>query len=120
HGSASTHAEDAERPGLSARRPVLRPRRGPRTQRARRMVLRGAARSNEAGRSLDRFLERRRDQVSRSCQQRKTCFSTAAWALTLRIRPLACEACVARQLAWAGLHRRLPGLVVVEPLVQDS
>src|SRR6516164_6720689 len=33
----------------------------------------------------------------------------------LKIRLLACEACGARQLAWAEPYRNLPGLVVVEP-----
>ena len=33
----------------------------------------------------------------------------------LKIRLLACEACGARQLAWAEPYRSLPGLVVVEP-----
>ena len=33
----------------------------------------------------------------------------------LKIRLLACEACGARQLAWAEPYRSLAGLVVVEP-----
>src|SRR5262245_48394955 len=34
----------------------------------------------------------------------------------LKIRLLVCEACGARQLAWAEPYRSLPGLVVVEPV----
>src|SRR5215472_12931071 len=63
-GSAAAGSEDDERSRLPARRPILRPRGGCGTQRACRLVVRGAARRDEADRSLDRFLERRRDRVS--------------------------------------------------------
>ena len=46
------------------------------------------------------------------------CPSKATQRLTishLKIRLLVCEACGARQLAWAEPYRSLPGLVVVEP-----
>ena len=46
------------------------------------------------------------------------CANKATQRLTishLKIRLLACEACGARQLAWAEPYRSLPGLVVVEP-----
>jgi len=34
----------------------------------------------------------------------------------LKVRLLVCDACGARQLAWAEPYRSLPGLVVVEPV----
>src|SRR6266540_3250318 len=57
HGFAASSTEDAERPRVPARRPILR---------ARRLVVRGAACVDEASRPLDRLLERRRDQVSQT------------------------------------------------------
>src|SRR6516162_3995345 len=63
-GFAAARSEDAERSGLPARRPVLRCRGGRRTQRARRLVVRGTARIDETGRSLDRLLERCPHRVS--------------------------------------------------------
>src|SRR5262249_6086082 len=47
------------------------------------------------------------------------CANKATQRLTishLKIRLLVCEACAARQLAWAEPYRSLPGLVVVEPV----
>ena len=55
-----------ERSGLPARGAILRRGRGHRCQRACRVVLRGAARSCSARRSLDRLLERCEDRVSRA------------------------------------------------------
>ena len=59
--------------------------------------------------------------VDRPNQGLVRCANEATQRLTishLKIRLLACEACGARQIAWAGPW--LPGLVVVEPLVQSA
>src|SRR5258707_1398042 len=63
HGSIAGGTEDAERSGLPERRAVLR--RGGRccAKQARRLVLRGAACRDAAGRSLGRLLGGRRGQV---------------------------------------------------------
>jgi len=56
--------------------------------------------------------------VDRPNQGLVRCANKATQRLTishLKIRLLACEACGARQLAWAEPYRNLPGLVVVEP-----
>src|SRR5437879_1527062 len=63
HGFAPASTEDAERSGLPAWGPVLRRRRGRRTQPTGRVVVRSAGRVDEAGRSLDWFLGGRRDRV---------------------------------------------------------
>src|SRR6478736_7917545 len=63
HGSIAGSTEDAKRSGLPARRAVLRRDRRCCAKQARRLVLRGAAYRDAAGRSLDRFLGGRRDQV---------------------------------------------------------
>src|SRR6516162_8142964 len=81
-GSTAAGSEDDERSGLPARRPVLRPRSGRGTQRARRLVVRGAARGDEADRSLDRFLERRRDRVSVDAPQQTQDTSSSTTLLT--------------------------------------
>src|SRR5262249_5330377 len=56
--------------------------------------------------------------VDRPNQGLVRCANKATQRLTisyLKICLLACEACGARQLAWAEPYRSLPGLVVVEP-----
>src|SRR5262249_36003533 len=56
--------------------------------------------------------------VDRPNQGLVRCANKATQRLTishLKIRLLACEACGARQLAWAEPYRSLPGLVVVQP-----
>ena len=58
--------------------------------------------------------------VDRPNQGLVRCANEATQRLTIShlkiIRLLACEACGARQLAWAEPYRSLPGLVVVELL----
>ena len=57
--------------------------------------------------------------VDRPNQGLVRCPSKATQRLTishLKIRLLVCEACGARQLAWAEPYRSLRGLVVVEPV----
>src|SRR5262249_27119798 len=81
-GSAAGGSEDDERSGLSARRPVLRSRGGRGTQPARRLVGRGAARGDEADRSLERFLRRRRDRVSIAAPQQAQDTSSPTILLT--------------------------------------
>jgi len=57
--------------------------------------------------------------VERPNQGLVRCAKKATQRLTIshvKIRLLACEACGARQLAWAEPYRSLPGVVVVEPV----
>src|ERR1700724_1539911 len=62
-GSIGGGTEDAERSGMPERRAVLRRDRRCCAKQARRLVLRGAAYRDAAGRSLDQLLGGRRDQV---------------------------------------------------------
>src|SRR5688572_16361644 len=64
HGHPARGGEDEERPGLPARRAVLRRRRRCELQRARRLVLRSAGQADAADRPLDRLLGRRGDRVT--------------------------------------------------------
>src|SRR2546428_10974236 len=63
HGSIAGGTEDAKRSRLSERRAVLRRDRRCWAKQPRRVVLRGAACWDAAGRSLGRLLGGRRDQV---------------------------------------------------------
>src|ERR1043166_9370381 len=63
HESVAGGTEAAKRSGLTERRPVLRRDRRCCAKQARRLVLRGTAYRDAAGRSLGRLLGGRRDQV---------------------------------------------------------
>src|SRR5438105_12198712 len=72
YGSIAGGTEDAKRSGLPERRAVLRRDRRCCSKQARRLVLRGAAYRDAAGRSLGRLLGGCRDQVIVCLKNRPT------------------------------------------------